>query len=573
MVDKLSVIIALEGGALIQQQLKDVGEAGKKAFGDILTAAEKVGGFKNLKPEELSAKFKELGITSKDAIDKITSAVQHAMLLETVVGVVAKVEGGFASAGAAAIAFGRVFGPIGVAAATAGVAVVKSVTAMAEAIRKVDAEAIKLGLSIKQFEQLRQGMQAAGLGAKAVESGMSAIGKAREQAKLIEVTKEVTDLQNQLKVGLGGVGLSQFAKLMDMAQGIGAPAEAAKKALADFGISVEPATKSLAEFIAKFGGDTTRGVAAFVEQLRTMPDSANRTERAVAGLSDAGVALVQGFRAGTVPLDLFKERIGGLTADAVDASVKVDAASNRLSTAWGNMKTALEAKLVINFGPTVTAALDGITAALQANAAQWEDWSITAAKWIADLILKLLDLPRAITAAITGAAWNAFSSAAVTAFQTIIGWVDVLIEKMKLVGSSILTKGTLGGGGGDAIPGNAAGGLIGGRGSGTSDSNLAFVSRGEHIMPASVVRQPGVLALLEALRTGSGMGRFALGGVVPGLPRFADGGLVGHLGTVDLRTDHGSVRLMAGSSAVDQLSRLAVTRRMTSTGRKPGFVG
>ena len=73
-----------------------------------------------------------------------------------------------------------------------------------------------------------------------------------------------------------------------------------------------------------------------------------------------------------------------------------------------------------------------------------------------------------------------------------------------------------------AAPPNARGGLLGGRGTGTSDSNLAWVSRGEHIMPARAVRQPGVLAFLEALRRSGGdlrrvldgMGRFALGGMV-----------------------------------------------------------
>ena len=84
--------------------------------------------------------------------------------------------------------------------------------------------------------------------------------------------------------------------------------------------------------------------------------------------------------------------------------------------------------------------------------------------------------------------------------------------------------------------GRAGGGLLGGRGTGTSDSNLAWVSRGEHIMPARAVAQPGVLAFLEALRRSggnlsavlNGMGRFALGGMVPRtMPAFASGGLSG----------------------------------------------
>jgi hypothetical protein len=45
------------------------------------------------------------------------------------------------------------------------------------------------------------------------------------------------------------------------------------------------------------------------------------------------------------------------------------------------------------------------------------------------------------------------------------------------------------------------------------------------------------------------------------------------LGSVDLRTDHGNVTVMANRSAVTQLQRMAVTKRITSTGRKPGFIG
>ena len=124
--------------------------------------------------------------------------------------------------------------------------------------------------------------------------------------------------------------------------------------------------------------------------------------------------------------------------------------------------------------------------------------------------------------------------------------------------------------------GMAGGGVVGGRGTGTSDSNLAWVSRGEHIMPARAVSQPGVLGLLEGLRASGGslrgIGRFATGGVVSMPALAAGGGGIGHLGTVDLRTDHGSVTVMASQSAVNQLGRLAVTKRMTSTGRKPGFV-
>jgi hypothetical protein len=135
----------------------------------------------------------------------------------------------------------------------------------------------------------------------------------------------------------------------------------------------------------------------------------------------------------------------------------------------------------------------------------------------------------------------------------------------------------LGGGGSTSTPepasSNAGGGLLGGRGSGTSDSNLAWVSRGEHIMPAHAVSQPGVLAFLEALRLSGGnlraalhgMGRFALGGLV--LPAFAGGGMnnvsIHFPGLPEI------TGLRASSAVVSELQRAAALAQVRSGGRKP----
>ena len=129
----------------------------------------------------------------------------------------------------------------------------------------------------------------------------------------------------------------------------------------------------------------------------------------------------------------------------------------------------------------------------------------------------------------------------------------------------------------------ARGGLLGGRGTGTSDSNLAWVSRGEHIMPAHVVRQPGMLAFLEALRRSGGnlsrvldgMGRFALGGMAPrAMPAFATGGLVGaqnrNLGTLTLALPDGTtISGLTDERIAAALGRMAVKGRVRSGGRKP----
>jgi hypothetical protein len=130
-------------------------------------------------------------------------------------------------------------------------------------------------------------------------------------------------------------------------------------------------------------------------------------------------------------------------------------------------------------------------------------------------------------------------------------------------------------GGGGAVE-VAGGGHVRGPGSTTSDSIVARLSDGEFVQSARAVGFWGT-DFMHAINNAH---RFNIGGFVPlrspKLPAFAAGGLAGggmsHLGTVDLRTDHGSVTMMASASAVTQLSRLAVTKRLTSTGRKPGFV-
>jgi hypothetical protein len=137
------------------------------------------------------------------------------------------------------------------------------------------------------------------------------------------------------------------------------------------------------------------------------------------------------------------------------------------------------------------------------------------------------------------------------------------------------------GGGGSASSGGggfAGGGLLGGRGSGTSDSNLAWVSRGEYITPARAVAQPGVLDFLEALRRSGGnlrdvldgMGRFALGGLVHApmsIPAFAGGGM-NHV-TIQFPGLPAITGLRASSDVVEELRRSAALAQVRSGGRKP----
>ena len=102
----------------------------------------------------------------------------------------------------------------------------------------------------------------------------------------------------------------------------------------------------------------------------------------------------------------------------------------------------------------------------------------------------------------------------------------------ELLATAIMRRiaGVFGGGGlvgGEETPKKAGGGILGGLGTGTSDSNLAWFSRGEYLVRAAVVQEPGVLRHLEDLNR-RGAGALVAPPVVVTVPapRFAAGGLV-----------------------------------------------
>jgi len=73
----------------------------------------------------------------------------------------------------------------------------------------------------------------------------------------------------------------------------------------------------------------------------------------------------------------------------------------------------------------------------------------------------------------------------------------------------------------------ATGGVLGGIGTGTSDSNLAWFSRGEYLVRAAVVREPGVLRHLDELNRRGSQALVSTPILVESpVPRFAEGGLV-----------------------------------------------
>ncbi len=126
---------------------------------------------------------------------------------------------------------------------------------------------------------------------------------------------------------------------------------------------------------------------------------------------------------------------------------------------------------------------------------------------------------------------------------------SIIRDIKRIAAEMIVLKilGAIGFSAGGKVEGKARGGVLGGVGGPTADANLAYFSRGEYLVRAASVRQPGVLTLLEQLnRQGSR--------AVPSVARRARGGILG-----------------AKGEPVGVISRLEDLHRLVAGGGLPGF--
>jgi hypothetical protein len=107
------------------------------------------------------------------------------------------------------------------------------------------------------------------------------------------------------------------------------------------------------------------------------------------------------------------------------------------------------------------------------------------------------------------------------------------------------------------IPRFATGGRVFGPGTGTSDSILAKLSKGEFVVRSAIVDRLGA-PFFHALNSGM-------------LPAFAAGGMVGGGTPVNLHLDGQSFAMQAGEGTVDALVRHARRQGLRSPGRKPSW--
>src|SRR5215471_6629667 len=207
MAEKISIEIALEGGAEIERQLADIGTAGQKAFADITKAASQVG-FKNIQAEQVTTALQRMGVTGVNEINKIQNAVKAAGRLESLVQGVASVENAFARIGAGVETFAshmtrslgpvgalaRAFGPGGIlVGGIAGAALLfeKFGFQASKTINDIAEAADKLGIPFAKFDEQRKRFEAAGIPGDVFARGMAKIVQEGNLTKVLGIIERI----------------------------------------------------------------------------------------------------------------------------------------------------------------------------------------------------------------------------------------------------------------------------------------------------------------------------------------------------------------------------------------------
>jgi len=473
------------------------------------------------------------------------------------------------------VALGKAAVPVGIAIGAAFAAAQAATIKFAAGVTAASASAIQLGSCIEKFDQMRAGFESLGVSAKNNAPGLQSFKAALDQLDVARVNNALKEIEERNY----GQGSAQLKVLTDAANGVGAAAEAANKALVKLGLQDATGLNAQTAALQKLGITTTDMAAAFpqaITNLAKMGDSANRSALAIAIFGQAtGTELIQSLRTGGAAVDEFSAKVAGmLTGDAENKANALSQAINRLEAAWSRFGS-------VTIAPIITAEVNAVTAALQKLQAAIDNFSwetFKAAAISAGDALKYFTIQGQVSLGLQWAwslgGWDALIGKIAQAGQSLLQFLGLASQAaaIQAPGAALPEPG--------GVPQMAHGGLLGGRGTGTSDSNLAWVSRGEHIMPARAVQQPGVLALLEALRRSGGdlsrvlggMGRFALGGMVRGpIPAYAAGGLAGggnHV-TIQFPGLPAISGLRASSDVVEQLHRAAALAQVRSGGRKP----
>ena len=286
---------------------------------------------------------------------------------------------------------------------------------------------------------------------------------------------------------------------------------------------------------------------------------------------------------------------------AVGAAIGFFLVKGLQAVPWGAFVTAAtNAWTMIQNG--VTAVGTFIANAFNSAATAVSDAWNTSVQFVMDIWNGVVAFFVGIGTTIAGAA-NTAATAVSDAFNTAVQFVTglfnslwskvtdiftAIINRARAVATAVRNAVSGGSSGSGDQQGFAGGGVVRGPGTGTSDSILARLSNGEFINTARAVRYWGEDVFRALNNFQNPFAGFNAGGLVSalasvaprGIPRFAEGGLVGAVSGGGSRTPinlHFPERtigpVMADQEVLHALYREAIRKGRKSAGTKPSFYG
>ena len=262
-----------------------------------------------------------------------------------------------------------------------------------------------------------------------------------DKLTMARVEKAITDAQKNIAAGWPPT-TAQLEILRNAANGVGPAAEAARKGLEAIGQPLQDNVTPALEAMIRSAGGAAKAIPQVAGELERMRSAGERS-RFLSGILDQIAVESGGAVQGMQPLLQVLEKM--------PAGVERNAQAVRL---FGDAAGAQIAQL-LNLGTSISDIIAKSQGMAQSQA---------------DAANRIVQAFNQMKGALTGfdQAWGAIASSGSAALGQISNGMDTLIGKLQ---EAVKLMGQLsaGGGGGGALPAHAAGGLIGGRGTGTSD--------------------------------------------------------------------------------------------------------
>jgi len=291
---------------------------------------------------------------------------------------------------------------------------------------------------------------------------------------------------------------------------------------------------------------------AFRQIDRLAPSVARALQDALGGMGQSAESFAKQLDKAPIALNRLLQSTNRIQSEAGQTSTEFKTlaqSTEELTAAWTNLRAVVAQKTGFD---VVTGSIDLITRSLNALTDQipgavegWKKIGAAVQEFDAGIRGRQQFWDQVFESMVSG--WNSVTEAIGNTIRKLLEFGQATPERAVLQES-------FGGG-------MAAGGLVGGRGTGTSDSNLAWLSRGEFVMRSDAVRRWGV-DFMRAIN--AGLTPFPTRG-------FAAGGLVGSSSNVTINFPGlpPISGLRASTDTVAELQRAAAMAQVRSGGRKP----